>query len=107
MNLEANLDWMSTQESITEEAVVRLTEADELDALIELYRDLHATDVPCASKRELRALWAEVLENPMMHYVVAEVDGRLVASCTVVIVPNLTRAARPVGLIENVGTPRD
>jgi len=98
---------MATQESITEEAVVRLVEADELDALIELYGDLHATDVPYASKRELRVLWAEILENPMMHYVVAEVDGRLVASCTVVIVPNLTRAARPFGLIENVVTHRD
>ncbi len=98
---------MASQESITEDAVVRLVEPDELDTLVELYQDLHPTDVPYASRHELRALWAEVLENPMMHYLAAEVDGRLVASCTLVIVPNLTRAGRPFGLIENVVTHRD
>ncbi|MFH1922639.1 MAG: GNAT family N-acetyltransferase [Planctomycetota bacterium] len=98
---------MSRHQSATEEAVVRRVRADELDALLELYQDLHADDVPWASERKLRTLWAEVLENPMLDYVAAEVDGRLVASCTLVIVPNLTRAGRPFALIENVVTHRD
>lgn len=97
---------MGPHHSTIEEAVVRRVRADELDALLELYQNLNAADVPQASKRQLRALWAEVVENPMLSYVAAEVDGRLVASCTLVIVPNLTQAARPFGLIDNVVTHR-
>ena len=98
---------MASQSSMVDEVVVRRVRADELDALLDLYRDLHADDVPYASQRELRTLWGQVFENPMIHYVVAELDSQLVASCTLVIVPNLTRGGRPFGLIENVVTRRD
>ena len=91
----------------TDNVVVRQVEADELDALLELYQDLNPEDVPGAPDGELRTVWDEVCENPRMHYVAAELDSRLVASCTLIIVPNLTRRARPFGLIENVVTHRD
>jgi GNAT superfamily N-acetyltransferase len=63
--------------------------------------------VPRAPKDRLRSLWPELLENPMLHHVVAELDSRLVAACTLVVVPSLTGGARPFGLIDDVVTRRD
>jgi ribosomal protein S18 acetylase RimI-like enzyme len=86
---------------------IRPIKPTELDALIELYEHLHADDAPLPPEDRLRSLWAEIVVNPLLHYVVAEIDGRFVGSCTLAIVPNLTRGARPYGLIENVVTHTD
>ena len=84
------------------QAIIRLIDKGELDVLLELYEHLHADDAPLPSNQKLQSLWQRIIANPMLHYIVAELDGRLVASCTLAIVPNLTRGARPYGLIENV-----
>lgn len=48
--------------------------------------------------------WSQILSDPNPHYFVAETDGDLVATCTLALIPNLTRNLRPYGLIENVVT---
>jgi GNAT superfamily N-acetyltransferase len=56
---------------------------------------------------EIASLWQSICANPLLYYFGADVDGRLVSTCTLAIIPNLTRSARPYGLIENVVTHPD
>lgn len=87
---------------------VRAMRKDELDQLLQLYTHMHdKPDAPLPPDEQLGPLWDEIVANPMLYYFVGEVDGKLVCSCTMAIIPNLTRGARPYGLIENVVTHRD
>ncbi|MEM7028969.1 MAG: GNAT family N-acetyltransferase [Chloroflexota bacterium] len=83
---------------------IRPIKHEELEALIDLYQHLHSDDAPLPDRGTLTNLWHNILANPMLHYLAAEVDAQLVSSCTLAIIPNLTRGARPYGVIENVVT---
>lgn len=89
------------------EFCVRPIRKDELAKLLDLYAHLHDNDAPLSMDRCLEDLWDEILTNPLLHYFVGKIDRKLISSCTLAIIPNLTRGARPYGLIENVVTHRD
>lgn len=86
---------------------VRAAEARDLPGVLELYRDLHPEDAPFPPEPELSALWTRIIEQPGCRLFVLERDAVLVASCSLVIVPNLTRGGRPYALMENVVTHRE
>jgi GNAT superfamily N-acetyltransferase len=52
-------------------------------------------------------LWEDISNDQSLFYPVVEVDGRIVSSCTLAIIKNLTRGLRPYGIIENVITHPD
>jgi GNAT superfamily N-acetyltransferase len=83
---------------------IRKIRADELPGLLSLYRHLHPTDPKLPASDEVQRLWQQIIRDPQLHYIVAEIDGQLVSTCALTLVPNLTRGARPYGLIENVVT---
>lgn len=83
---------------------VRLISPDELPQLLTLYAYLNPDDPKLTINQDLRELWDEIIRNPSLYYFVIEEDGFLVSSCTMAIIPNLTRSARPYALIENVVT---
>ncbi|MBI5303529.1 MAG: GNAT family N-acetyltransferase [Chloroflexi bacterium] len=88
----------------TVEIKIRTINRNELPALLELYRHLHAVDAPLPSDDLLHQVWNDIVNDPRLDCLVAECDSKLIASCTLAIIPNLTRGARPYGLIENVVT---
>ena len=82
----------------------RLIRAGELSSLLDLYKHLNSDEPPLPAEDILNRVWNDFLTDPKISCVVGDVEGRLVASCTLVVIPNLTRGARPYGLIENVVT---
>lgn len=76
----------------------------ELDALLELYHHLHDDDDPLPSRDVVEAVWREIHASPRLACFGGFVDRVLVASCTLTVVPSLTRGCRPYGVIENVVT---
>ena len=86
--------------------MVREARYEDLQGLLELYLHLHETSIP-ETNEHLINTWEQILNDPKYHVVVKEVDGKLVASCVCIIVPNLTRTVRPYALVENVVTHAD
>jgi GNAT superfamily N-acetyltransferase len=90
-----------------QQPVIRDIKENELPALLELYRHLHRSDPVLETNDKTISLWKIIFNDPQQHYLVVEQKGQLVASCTLVIIPNLTRSGRSYGLIENVVTHSD
>lgn len=85
---------------------IREARESDLDALLELYLDLHEQCVPEHDER-LRNTWTRIIADPDHHLIVCEHGGRIVSSCVCVIIPNLTRGVRPYAFVENVVTRAD
>ena len=83
----------------------RLTSKD-LKSLLELYRQLNADDNVCPAEQSER-IWKEIEANGDIQYFGAVDDGRVVASCYAVCIPNLTRNNRGICFIENVITDKE
>ncbi len=86
--------------------MIREANKHDLDEILQLYLFLHETSVPEESE-QLRKTWQNIVNDENHHLIVCEADGRIVASCVCVIIPNLTRGVRPYAFIENVVAHKD
>lgn len=85
---------------------VREANKDDLDEILQLYLYLHEDRVP-ENSEHLRNTWDSIVSDRNHHLIVCEVEGKLVASCVCVIIPNLTRGVLPYAFVENVVTHAD
>ena len=85
---------------------VREAAPSDLPAIHALYRDLHDGDDPADPSARAAAERA-LAAHPGAHLFLAEADDEPVATCVLFVLPNLSRGARPFGLVENVVTRRD
>jgi len=82
----------------------RLINYDELSELLDLYKQLHPNDPNVYENKALKDTWDLIYNDLNLYYIVVEVDGKIVSSCNISIIKNLTRNLSPYGLIENVIT---
>jgi GNAT superfamily N-acetyltransferase len=76
-----------------------LTE-NELSSLLELYKQLIPND-DLTTDAVSKSVWENMKKHDIKHFVARE-NGKLIASCCLYILPNLTRGGRPIGFIEYV-----
>ncbi len=86
---------------------VRKVYFNELNKLLELYKYLNTEDPDISREQNTINLWENIINDPSLKIFVVEEGDRIVASCTLIIVKNLTRGGKPYALIENVVTHAD
>ena len=73
----------------------------ELLSLLELYKQLNSDDI--ISETTAKNIWKNI-EKQDIKYFIAKENGKIIASCYICIIPNLTRDGKSIGFIENVIT---
>ena len=86
--------------------MVREATGKDLNSLLELYLYLHEESIS-ETDTHLQKTWTQIIEDRNHHIIVNEQNGKIVASCVCVVIPNLTRNIRPYAFIENVVTHAD
>jgi GNAT superfamily N-acetyltransferase len=84
--------------------LVRRARAADLDGLLSLYgelADVRVTAAP-ADRAASEPLLAAILSDERRQLVVAIVDGQLVGTADLLVVPNLTHHGKPWAVVENV-----
>ena len=75
---------------------------NELLSLLELYKQLNPND-NMINEFTAKNIWKNI-ENQNIKYFIAKENGKIIASCYICIIPNLTRGGKSIGFIENVIT---
>ncbi len=87
-------------------SIIREAVKNDLDEMLKLYLYLYETSIP-EDSANLRDTWNNIVNDSNHHLIVCEIDGKIVASCVCVIIPNLTRNVRPYAFVENVVTHKE
>jgi GNAT superfamily N-acetyltransferase len=98
---EAQISGLSMWSRCDTGGVIRSATKEDFAAIVRLYAQLHPEDPPVTDGSDVAA-FDEILSRPGLELVVLEVDGDVVATTYLNVIPNLTRSAQPYAVIENV-----
>ena len=75
---------------------------NELLSMMKLYKQLNPNE-EIINESAAKNIW-KIIENQNIKYFIAKDNGKIIASCYICIIPNLTRDGKSIGFIENVIT---
>jgi GNAT superfamily N-acetyltransferase len=75
----------------------------EIALLLELYKQLHSPNEITVDEIAAENVWSEINKYNIKYYI-AKDNGKIIGSCYICIIPNLTRGGKSIGFIENVIT---
>ena len=90
-------------EEMSVELTIRTANQSDLPSLLELYKQLHPND-DAISLEVARKILVRFLRYSGSTIFLGFRENIVVATCTLIVVPNLTRGGAPYALIENVVT---
>jgi ribosomal protein S18 acetylase RimI-like enzyme len=85
---------------------VRRAVVSDLGVILDLYAHLHLED-PLVSADRAEEVWRRIMSDEFRVVFVADLCGQVVGTAEAWVVPNLTRSARPIGIVENVVVRRE
>ncbi len=86
--------------------IINEAQPEDYEGLLALYSHLIQEDLP-RDEQQGRASLDQLIQRDGLHQLVARLNGELVAACTLIVVPNLTRGCAPYAFLENVVTHAD
>lgn len=82
---------------------IRFAEITDLQQILEMYKELNPEDKPI-DLTKAQEIWINSINGNYIKYIVALENGKIIATCNIAVILNLTRSGRPYGIIENVIT---
>lgn len=82
---------------------IRECRPEDLSGLLYLYAQLHSQSELTINDRIIAA-WEQIMKDEKQHVLAGFLDGAMVSSCVLCVIPNLTHDQRPYAVIENVIT---
>jgi len=82
--------------------MIREAKLSDLSGLLAVYHSVEKTATQ--DRADAAAVFADILNDPNQHVIVAEEEGVVVSTCTCIVIRNMTWGQRPYALVENVAT---
>jgi GNAT superfamily N-acetyltransferase len=73
--------------------------------ILELYKQLNTEDDPITIN-EAEEIWKKTEQNNIKYFIAIE-NNKVISTCYLAIIPNLTRKGKSIGFIENVITDKN
>lgn len=82
--------------------MIRDATPEDFNDVLRLYGQLHPNDGPIVDDEAARLAFDQIMDFPWLRLFVLSQRDEVVATAYLNVIPNLTRAARPYAIIENV-----